>query len=262
VTRRTWAIAVVMAVVAAPVSTQRPSPTAALEVRVYTLKPGVRDAFHARFIRESLPLLQDAGIDVVAFGPSQHDRDSYFLLRLFPSVAERERAEERFYASRAWLDGPRAAVLAAIDTYSTALLTVDATTLKGLRTMPTTPSTAAPAANDLATLTRLNDDYIDAVRTSNVQRFREILSDDFLCTLADGTLLDRDQFLLQAARPTTALGLQAHDVNVRLLGETAIVHAATTFSHPDGRPGRGRYTDVWARRDGRWVAVAAQFSRQ
>jgi ketosteroid isomerase-like protein len=259
---RFWATAVVVAVSATTATAQRPASPAALEIRVYTLKPGARDEFHARFIRDSLPLLRRAGIDVVAFGPSLHDRDSYYLMRLFPGVVERERAEDRFYGSREWLEGPRQAVLAAIATYSTALLTVDAATLKGLRTMPTSPSTTTAAASDLATLTRLNEDYVDAVRTSNVQRFREILAEDFLCTLADGTLLDRAGFLAQAARPTTALGLEVHDVNVRLLGETAIVHAATTFSHSDGRPGRGRYTDVWVRREGRWVAVAAQFMRQ
>ncbi len=125
-----------------------------------------------------------------------------------------------------------------------------------------TVSASVDPANDLSALVRLNQDYIDAVRTSNVQRFREILAEDFLCTMADGTLVDRAAFLEHAIRPTTAQGLEVHDVNVRLLGDTAIVHAATTFTHPDGRAGRGRYTDVWARRDGRWVAVAAQFARQ
>jgi ketosteroid isomerase-like protein len=128
--------------------------------------------------------------------------------------------------------------------------------------MPHASSAETPTADDVSTLARLNDEYIDSVRSSNITRFREILAPDFLCTLADGTLIDRDQFLANAAAPTTAHGLRAHDVNVRVLGETAIVHAATTFTHPDGRPGRGRYTDVWARRDGRWVAVAAQFMRQ
>lgn len=121
---------------------------------------------------------------------------------------------------------------------------------------------SAAAADDLTSLVQLNQDYIDAVRTSNVQRFEEILAEDFLCTVSDGTLVERDEFLRQAARPTTALNLAVHDVRVRLLGDTAIVHAATTFTHPDGRAGRGRYTDVWARRNGRWVAVAAQFARQ
>lgn len=123
-------------------------------------------------------------------------------------------------------------------------------------------STPAVAADDVAALVRLNDEYIDSVRTSNVHRFGEILAADFLCTQADGSLIDREQFLAQAAKPTTAHGLQVHDVNVRLLGDSAIVHAATTFTHPDGRPGRGRYTDIWAKREGRWVAVAAQFTRQ
>jgi ketosteroid isomerase-like protein len=235
---------------------------AVLEVRIYTLKPGVREAFHARFVRESLPLLQRAGVDVVAFGPSLHDRDSYYLMRAFRSVEERERAEARFYGSREWREGPRDAVLAAIETYTTAVLSVDPPTLKGLRDMPNPSSASRSVADDVAVLVRLNDDYIDAVRTSNVKRFSEILAEDFLCTLADGTLVNRSEFLTQAAKPPTARGLQVHDVNVRLLGDTAIVHAATTFTHPDGRPGRGRYTDVWARRDGRWLAVAAQFVRQ
>ena len=233
-----------------------------LEVRVYTLKPGLRDAFHARFIQEALPLLQRAGIDVVAFGPSLHDSDSYYLMRAFESLEARDRTEASFYGSREWVEGPRAAVLAAIDTYTTAVVSIDPSTLKGLRLMSSPSPAARPTADDLSTLVQLNDAYIDAVRTSNVTRFSEMLAEDFLCTLADGTLLNRAEFLAHAAKPTTAQGLQAHDVNVRVLGDTAIVHAATTFTHPDGRPGRGRYTDVWARRDDRWLAVAAQFGRQ
>ena len=233
-----------------------------LEVRVYTLKSGVRDAFHARFIAEALPLLQRAGIDVVAFGPSLHDSDSYYLMRAFENLEERDRTEARFYGSREWVEGPRAAVLDAIDTYTTAVVSVDPSTLKGLRLMSSPSPAAQPTADDLSTLLQLNDAYIDAVRTSNVTRFSEILAEDFLCTLADGTLLDRAEFLAHAAKPTTAQGLQAHDVNIRVLGDMAIVHAATTFTHPDGRAGRGRYTDVWARREGRWLAVAAQVGRQ
>ena len=42
----------------------------------------------------------------------------------------------------------------------------------------------------------------------------------------------------------------------------AIVHARTTFTMPDGRPGASRYTDVWARRDGRWLAVSAHVTRR
>jgi len=45
------------------------------------------------------------------------------------------------------------------------------------------------------------------------------------------------------------------------MGDFAIIHARTTYSYLDGRPGQGRYTDIWARRDGRWLCVAAQVAR-
>jgi ketosteroid isomerase-like protein len=54
---------------------------------------------------------------------------------------------------------------------------------------------------------------------------------------------------------------EAHDVNIRLMGDFAIIHARTTYDAPDGRPGAGRYTDVWARRQGRWLAVSAHVTR-
>jgi ketosteroid isomerase-like protein len=114
---------------------------------------------------------------------------------------------------------------------------------------------------DRATLLELNRDYIRSVQTSDVERFKEILSDDFLCSLPDGSLIDRDGFLEQTARPVTISQLEAHDVNVRIMGDVAIIHARTTYTLADGRPGSGRYTDVWARRNGRWLAVSAHVTR-
>ena len=119
-----------------------------------------------------------------------------------------------------------------------------------------------PAASDLDLLLKLNSDYIDSVKTSNVKRFGEILADDFLCSLPDGTLIDRASFLERTAKPSGVVDLQAHHVNGRIMGEVAIVHARTTFRLPDGAAGSGRYTDVWARRNGRWVAVSAHVTRK
>jgi ketosteroid isomerase-like protein len=149
-------------------------------------------------------------------------------------------------------------VLAAIETYTTAVVRVDETTLGGLR--KAMPNQATPS--DLDVLVRLNEDYIESVKKSDVGRFREILADDFLCTLPDGTIVDREQFLANTARPYALGSLQAHDVNVRLMGDFAIVHARTTFTLPDGTHGSGRYTDVWARRKGQWLAVAAHVTRK
>ena len=121
--------------------------------------------------------------------------------------------------------------------------------------------TAADTRTDLETLLALNRDYITSVQTSDVRRFDEILADDFLCTNPDGSLVNRAGFLKQTARPVAISNLQVHDVDVRLMGDFAIIHARTAYTRPDAQPGAGRYTDVWARRDGRWLAVSAHVTR-
>ncbi|HZT89601.1 MAG TPA: nuclear transport factor 2 family protein [Stellaceae bacterium] len=119
----------------------------------------------------------------------------------------------------------------------------------------------ATTASDLATLAELNREYIRSVQEGDVRRFDQILADDFLCSNPDGTLVDKAQFLAQTARPVTIRGLAAEDVNVRLLGDVAIIHARTRYTGADGTPHQGRYTDVWARRNGRWLAVSAHVTR-
>ena len=59
----------------------------------------------------------------------------------------------------------------------------------------------------------------------------------------------------------TITGLEAQDVKVRILGDVAIIHARTSYTTADGEQWNGRYTDVWARRDGRWLAVSAHVTR-
>jgi ketosteroid isomerase-like protein len=115
--------------------------------------------------------------------------------------------------------------------------------------------------NDLAELTSLNRDYVNSVQNSDVQRFDEILADDFYCSNPDKSLVDRAGFLKQTAVPVTIKNLEAHDVKIRVMGDFAIIHAATSYTTPDGKPASGRYTDCWALQDGRWLAVSAHVSR-
>lgn len=116
-------------------------------------------------------------------------------------------------------------------------------------------------ASDHETLLALNRDYIRSVQASDVRRFDEILAKDFVCSNPDGSLVDRARFLEQAARPVSISNLEAHDVVIRIMGDVAIIHARTAYTRPDGDAGAGRYTDVWARREGRWLAVSAHVTR-
>jgi ketosteroid isomerase-like protein len=115
--------------------------------------------------------------------------------------------------------------------------------------------------SDHDTLTALNRDYIQSVQRGDVQRFDAILAEDFLCSNPDGSLVDKRQFLAQTARPVTISGLSVQEVRVRIFGDVAIIHARTSYTTADGEQRNGRYTDVWARRDGSWLALSAHVTR-
>jgi ketosteroid isomerase-like protein len=114
---------------------------------------------------------------------------------------------------------------------------------------------------DLDELTLLNRDYVASVQNSDVKRFDEILADDFYCTNPDKSLVDRAAFLKQTAIPVKIRNLRAEDVKIRVIGDFAIIHARTSYTTPEGEQAFGRYTDCWARQNGRWLAVSAHVAR-
>jgi hypothetical protein len=104
-----------------------------VEIRSYNLKPETRDEFHRIFIEEAFPMLKRWNVDVVAYGPSRHDEDSYYLIRRYDSLAHREQSEDAFYSSNEWRQGPREAILALIENYTEIVLELDEVTVQGLR---------------------------------------------------------------------------------------------------------------------------------
>jgi hypothetical protein len=51
----------------------------------------------------------------VAHGPSRHDENTYYVIRLFKSLEDRQKEEETYYHSEDWRQGPRAKILAMIE---------------------------------------------------------------------------------------------------------------------------------------------------
>jgi hypothetical protein len=108
-----------------------------VEIRTLNLKPGKHEEFRRLYSRRSLPLLKRWNFDVVAHGPSLHDQNTYYVIRRFDSLAQREQMEEAYYASDDWRLGPREAILALIESYTDVVFEVDETTIQGLRRIQT-----------------------------------------------------------------------------------------------------------------------------
>jgi ketosteroid isomerase-like protein len=128
------------------------------------------------------------------------------------------------------------------------------------RTLESDLVAATGEAEVVATLHELNAHYIRAFVESDTTWYSENLSDDFVCTLADGRRIDRTEFLRRNAEGPGVTDVTYDEIDVRPLGDVALVHGVTHYVR-DGARASTRYTDVWQSRDGQWLAVAAQLTR-
>ena len=121
--------------------------------------------------------------------------------------------------------------------------------------------TTTATVTDETTLETLNREYIRSVSEADVRWFDANLADDFVNSNPDCSLVDRAGFLAQIGRGSTVKNLGIEQVMIRVLGNVALIHARTTYVKADGQAGAGRYTDVWQKRGGRWLCVAANVTR-
>lgn len=86
-----------------------------VEIRSYKLKPGTGAKFHDLVTNQSMPLLRERNMEVVAFGPSLHNPDAYFLIRAYDSLEHLHSSQDAFYSSDAWRKGPRQSIIELIE---------------------------------------------------------------------------------------------------------------------------------------------------
>ncbi|MET0752191.1 MAG: NIPSNAP family protein [Pyrinomonadaceae bacterium] len=104
-----------------------------VEIRSYNLKPGTRSEFTRIVSAEAVPMLRRWNVDVVAFAPSPHDDDSFYLIRAYASLEEREASQDDFYGSAEWKQGPREKVLGFIESYTSIVIEMSDATVDALR---------------------------------------------------------------------------------------------------------------------------------
>ena len=105
--------------------------------------------------------------------------------------------------------------------------------------------------------------------TKNTDHLKKILADDFAYIIPDGTVYNKKAFLdlFQTTVDTNTQTIVAITTfNVRVYGANFAVATGTdhfTGTDKDGKAfsNKGRFTNVWVRRDGRWQVVAGHASK-
>lgn len=111
-----------------------------LEIRTYRLKPGTIDAFHQAMHERAVPMLRDKGMNVVTYGKSDHEEETYHLVRAYASREALDAEQAAFYGSPEWREGPRGALVDRIETYLNTLLWASPEAVDSMRALNGTAS--------------------------------------------------------------------------------------------------------------------------
>jgi len=102
------------------------APQEVFEILTLDIKAGRRDEFHNVYVTQSVPLLKKWNFNVVAYGPSLHDANSYYVIRRFKSLEDREKSEDAFYGSDDWKSGPRDVIMGLVEHFAYAVVSAEA----------------------------------------------------------------------------------------------------------------------------------------
>ncbi|HEV8283919.1 MAG TPA: DUF4440 domain-containing protein [Chitinophagaceae bacterium] len=232
-----------------------------IEIRSYNLKPGTRKDFHKLFLEQALPLLKKWNIEVMAFGPSIHDEDSYFLVRAYKNLSERQQKEDAFYGSEEWKKGPREAILAQIINYTTIVVSIDSFPVNFIP-----QNIGSNEGVDKEQLSILNAQFIKNFISGDTVAHNEIIHKDFLCIENSGAIVNRDEYLKEWAhsyKDGRFTSFTYTDEYIRLFGNAALIRSKTVYTkNINGKTITGNtvYTDTYIKENGRWWCVQAQIT--
>jgi uncharacterized protein (TIGR02246 family) len=110
------------------------------------------------------------------------------------------------------------------------------------------------------TLQALEQEWLNAEKNHDAAAFEKIVADDWVAITPDGkrqTKADRAAEIKSAHITSATLG----DMNVRVFGDTAVVTGTDNeVTVENGKKSSEHYvwTDVFVKRNGKWLAVASQ----
>ena len=110
---------------------------------------------------------------------------------------------------------------------------------------------------DEALVTSLDRAWNDAYRTRQRERLREVLAEDWLGVFPSGETLTREQLIGAGAPANAEVEQTFSEFSLHLFGDTALTRGRVEVKAGDELV-RQRFMRVYAKREGRWWAVAVQ----
>ena len=128
---------------------------------------------------------------------------------------------------------------------------------------PAAAASPAPADGTVGdTLSKLEQEWAEAVVHHDAAAIARIEADDFIGTDPDGMVTSKTEDI-EAARSQAfdITSFKLAGIKVSLYGTAAVLTGQTTFAGTAGGHdigGKYRWTDVFVQRDGKWQVVASQ----
>jgi hypothetical protein len=115
---------------------------------------------------------------------------------------------------------------------------------------------AAPSPTD--DIIRLEARWITALLNGDKTTVAAILSPSFQHILNNGTVIDRAKELASITKEPFAMALSEQTVDFDSTGNAAVLHGLDTITQPGKTTRHQRFTDVFFKENGTWMAVSAQ----
>ena len=93
-----------------------------LEIRIYKIRPGMRQKFIEFFENRTIAPKEECGMRILGQFWSVQDDNTFVWLRAFENAEDRDIRKERFYGGRVWQGELEAEAFSMIEDYSNVLL--------------------------------------------------------------------------------------------------------------------------------------------
>jgi hypothetical protein len=117
---------------------------------------------------------------------------------------------------------------------------------------------AASSSSPSNEVIRLEARWITAILNGDRSTVASILSDHFKHITNEGALIDRTQELAGIKKELFTIALSEQTVDFNPNGDAAVLHGLDTITQPGKPVKRQRFTDVFYKVNGTWLAVSAQ----